>query len=181
MSAAAVDLHAEAHRLKAELGYGARRIADELGITRHAATLLLNRPLPQPPADGGSQPPAEAAEVAEADVRPLAEVADLTASQRQPMAATPPAHPVRLVINLRQNPALRHDLAVLAQTGCSPEELVDQAVGALAAGYRQAIASGRLQPGPFQVRGVSVRPMPPDDTAPSTPPPRPGPISARGT
>lgn len=58
----AVDEHAEAHRLRAELGYGARRIARELGITRYAAEQLLARP----PAD-------EVAEVAEAVVQPVAE------------------------------------------------------------------------------------------------------------
>jgi DNA-binding Lrp family transcriptional regulator len=38
------SLVAEAHRLNRERGYGARRIARELGITRYAATLLLERP-----------------------------------------------------------------------------------------------------------------------------------------
>ncbi|MGW5123014.1 hypothetical protein ACWEQ7_02935 [Streptomyces sp. NPDC004069] len=42
----AVDQHAEAHRLKNELGYGARRIGRELGITRYAAEQLLDQPLP---------------------------------------------------------------------------------------------------------------------------------------
>ncbi|SBT89407.1 hypothetical protein GA0115233_100954 [Streptomyces sp. DI166] len=42
----AADLHAEAHRLKAELGYGARRIAKELGITRYAAEQMLKQPFP---------------------------------------------------------------------------------------------------------------------------------------
>lgn len=44
----AVDQHAEAHRLKTECGYGERRIADELGISRHAVRRLLGRPLPEP-------------------------------------------------------------------------------------------------------------------------------------
>ncbi len=34
-----------AHRLKAELGYGARRNAQELGIALHTATHLLAQPL----------------------------------------------------------------------------------------------------------------------------------------
>lgn len=41
----AVDEHAEAHRLKAERGWGARRIGAELGITRYAAEQLLARPI----------------------------------------------------------------------------------------------------------------------------------------
>lgn len=50
-----VDQHAEAHRLKEELNYGARRIAQELGITRHAATQLLKRPLVTGGADVGQR------------------------------------------------------------------------------------------------------------------------------
>lgn len=45
----AVDEHAEAHRLNTELGYGARRIAAELGITRYAAEQLLKDPPPRAP------------------------------------------------------------------------------------------------------------------------------------
>ena len=72
----AVDQHAEAHRLKTEHNYGARRIGQELGISRHAATRLLARPLPQP--------------VAATPAVPVAEMAD----QRPPVAESP-AEPVR--------------------------------------------------------------------------------------
>ncbi|MFU0241692.1 hypothetical protein ACKI1J_38880 [Streptomyces scabiei] len=81
----AVDPHAEAHRLRAEEGFGARRIATELGITRHAATRLLARPLPQPVA---ATAPVPAAGVAEE--RPP--VADLV-GQDQPVVR-PVAEPV---------------------------------------------------------------------------------------
>lgn len=85
-----VDQHAEAHRLKREHGYGARRIADELGITRHAATLLLAQPLADQPAgvaDKDGQPPAElVAEVA----APSAQVADEVAAGDSQSAADQP-------------------------------------------------------------------------------------------
>lgn len=64
----AVDQHAEAHRLKAQSGYGARRIAERLGISRYAAKRLLDEPLPVPVA--------EVAEPVAEEARPLAEVAD---------------------------------------------------------------------------------------------------------
>jgi hypothetical protein len=88
----AVDQHAEAHRLKAEHGYGARRIGQELGISRHAATQLLARPLPQPVA---ATAPVPAARVA--DGRPT--VAE-PVCQEQP-ASRPVAEPVAGVVGQR--------------------------------------------------------------------------------
>ncbi|CBG73474.1 hypothetical protein SCAB_64711 [Streptomyces scabiei 87.22] len=89
----AVDQHAEAHRLRDEDGYGARRIAAELGITRHAATRLLAQPLPQPVADQVAEVAAERLPVADqvaevaAQERPVAEpVAELAVPER-PVAA----------------------------------------------------------------------------------------------
>ncbi|MDX3161914.1 hypothetical protein PV369_41815, partial [Streptomyces scabiei] len=78
----AVDQHAEAHRLKAEHGYGARRIGQELGISRHAATQLLARPLPQPVA---ATAPVSAAGVAE-ERPPVAEPVAGVAATRRPVA-----------------------------------------------------------------------------------------------
>lgn len=49
----AVDQHAEAHRLKAECRYSERRIAAELGVSRHVVRQLLARPLPEPVVDQG--------------------------------------------------------------------------------------------------------------------------------
>ncbi|MFI0528520.1 hypothetical protein ACH3XX_00550 [Streptomyces scabiei] len=91
------EQHAEAHRLKTERNFGARRIGQELGISRHAATQLLARPLPQPVAATVSGPAARVAEerppVAEPVgqeqrvARPVAEpVAELAATE-QPVAA----------------------------------------------------------------------------------------------
>ncbi|HET8969422.1 MAG TPA: hypothetical protein VFN19_00065 [Candidatus Nanopelagicales bacterium] len=155
----AVDQHAEAHRLRSELGYGARRVAEELGITRHAATQLLARPLAEQPAAGvaevagrvaagGGQP---AVAVAAADSQARRPVAELRLPRRtaEPLAG----------IDVSQWPALRRDLAVLGQTGRPAEALVHQAVVALAHHYRQALAAGELQPGrPFVVTGMTLRP-----------------------
>lgn len=54
MSAVDQALHAEAHRLKAEHRWGARKIGRALGITRYQATLLLAQPLPE--GAGGRDP-----------------------------------------------------------------------------------------------------------------------------
>lgn len=82
-----VDQHAEVHRLKAEHGYGARRIAAGLGITRYAAERLLARPLPQPVAEK------------------VAEVAD-----HRPPVAEPVAEPVR-----QERPVADHDARPVGQ------------------------------------------------------------------
>lgn len=69
------------------------------------------------------------------------------------------AAPLSGAPDLSQWPALRRDLAQLAQSGMSAEALVHQAVVALAHGYRQALDRGELQPGTrFLVSGVTLRP-----------------------
>ncbi|OSZ56276.1 hypothetical protein OQI_33820 [Streptomyces pharetrae CZA14] len=151
----ALDQHAEAHRLRTELGYGARRVAEQLGITRHAATQLLARPLADRPAEvadpvaaGGRQPAAAVAATDGQDRRPVAELR-LPRRVAQPLAG----------IDVSQWPALRRDLAVLAQCGRPPEALVHQAVTALAHGYRRALDSGHLEPGqPFLISDMTLRP-----------------------
>lgn len=67
----------------------------------------------------------------------------------------------RLVLDLVDRPGLRRDLALLAQTGCTAEELVTTAVRVLATGYRQALAAGDVRAGqPFAVTGMSLGPLP---------------------
>ncbi|MFF8034888.1 hypothetical protein [Streptomyces sp. NPDC016626] len=151
----AVDQHAEAHRLRRDLGYGARRIAQQLGITRHAATQLLAQPLADQPAGvaeplaaGGSQPAAVVAATDGQDRRPVAEL-------RLPRQVSDPLADM----DVSQWRALRKDLAVLAQTGSQPEALVHQAVVQFAYSYRQALAAGELQPGqPVLITGMTLRP-----------------------
>ena len=154
-----VDQHTEAHRLKRELGYGARRIAEELGITRHAATQLLARPL--------ADQPAEVAEpVAEVADRVAAVVAATDGQERRPVAAlrlprriTEPLPDPLAVLDDHQQRAVRRDLAVLAQTGCTADELLTQAVAALAYGYRLALQRGQLEAGqPVAVTAMRLRP-----------------------
>lgn len=148
----AVDQHAEAHRLKAE-GYGARRIGQALGITRHAATLLLSQPLAEP-----------VAEAAASGGQPVAAVAATDGQERLPVAERPlPQRTAGLLggIDVSRSRALRRDLAVLAQTGRSAEALVYQAVTAVAHHYSQALDRGDIVPGQlFMIREMALRPVP---------------------
>lgn len=77
-------------------------------------------------------------------------------------------------IDVRRSAALRRDLAVLAQTGFSPEAIVHQAVLELAHHYRKALNSGALPPNrPFNVRAMTfvALPAPAARSAPAAPPP----------
>ncbi|MFJ5059051.1 hypothetical protein ACIP96_06480 [Streptomyces nigra] len=157
-----VDQHAEAHRLKAEHNYGARRIAAELGITRHAATQLLARPLADQPA-AVAAPVAEAAGVAERPSRPVAvpalPVAVRVASHLDAIVGQAPATPRRLVIDLEKYPGLAEDLALLEKTGAAAADVVDFAVDRLAAAYRTARSQGLLRDGQaFDVTRLWLRP-----------------------
>lgn len=63
----------------------------------------------------------------------------------------------RLDIDMSRRPGLRRDLALLAQTGCTAEQLVVTAVRVLAAGYQKGLAAGDVLPHqPFQVTRLSV-------------------------
>lgn len=93
---------------------------------------------------------------------PLHEPDETDAPRDEPAAHLPRrvAHQ-RLEMDLAGRPALRRDLALLAQSGRTVEELVHQAVVTLAFGYRQALARGELAPGEtFLVTGLTVRPAP---------------------
>ncbi|MFM9594501.1 hypothetical protein ACKI1O_34575 [Streptomyces scabiei] len=180
----AVDQHAEAHRLKNDLGYGARRIAQGLGVSRHAATQLLARPLPQPvavPVAAGEPsvaepeavPGAEPAGVAE----PVAELAGLVAEvadQRPPVAEgvvvpvghvagavrfpLPGARSPWLRVDLSRRRGLLRDLRALARVGLQIPYVVEDVLRAFAAAYHQALATGHLQPGQGYEIHTRVRP-----------------------
>ena len=80
-----------------------------------------------------------------------APVAQLPRRVAQPLAGA----------DLSQWPAVRRDLAVLAQTGRTAEALAHQAITALAHHYARALARGDLKPGtPFVVSGMTLRPLP---------------------
>ncbi|MGW1324820.1 hypothetical protein ACWD64_20035 [Streptomyces antibioticus] len=146
------EVAAEVRRLAGQ-DVSRREIARRLGLTRYRVGQVLadpSRPRRVTVACPVDQPPAPA-DVAE---RPVAE----------PSAGVRPL-PVRLVdrqamaASLADQPGLRRDLAVLAQTGRSAEALVHQAVTALAHAYRLALDSGRLTTGTaFIVRAMDLVP-----------------------
>lgn len=138
------EQHAEAHRLKNELGYGARRIGRELGISRYAAEQLLAQPLPQPVAE----PVAD-------EVRPVAEPVGQVADEVVEQAPTGPV----LVLELDRFPGLAADLAVLSRTGRDTAKAAVQAVAAVATAYRTALKREQIPAGvPFFVTRIELRP-----------------------
>ncbi|MEH0657563.1 hypothetical protein QA860_07405 [Streptomyces stelliscabiei] len=174
----AVDQHAEAHRLRDKDGFGARRIATELGITRHRATQLLARPLPRPVAATAPVPAAGVAEqrppVAEPVAGVAAQVAEV-ADQRPPVAVgvvVPSGHVTGvarlfrlpgsrspwLQVDLSGRPWLLRDLMRLVRLGLQIPHVVDIAVRSFAAAYWEAVTGGHLDPGqPYEVQ-TRVRP-----------------------
>lgn len=63
--------------------------------------------------------------------------------------------------DLHQWPAVRRDLASLAQTGVPVEKLVHDAIVTMAHHYRKALAAGHIAPGQsFTVSDVTLRPLP---------------------
>ncbi|MGI5443800.1 hypothetical protein ACQEV4_42610 [Streptomyces shenzhenensis] len=155
----AVDPHEEAHRLKRDLGYGARRIAEQLGITRHAATQLLAQPLPQPPAVPVAGVADEVAAVAQPVAEPAAPVADLVAGQVAALAGHRPPGGRRVVVDLDEFPGLAEDLALLEETGASAGQVVNFAVERLASAYRTARDRGWLRRGQaFDVTDIWLKP-----------------------
>ncbi|MBP5890621.1 hypothetical protein [Streptomyces scabiei] len=184
----AVDQHAEAHRLKTQHGYGARRIGQELGISRHAATRLLARPLPQPvpatapvPAAGVAEerpPVAEPVAGVTATQRPVAAQVAEVADQRPPVAvgvvvpsgqvaeATGVARLFRLPgsrspwlqVDLSGRPWLLRDLMRLVRLGLQIPHVVDIAVRSFAAAYWEAVTGGHLDPGQPYEVQTRVRP-----------------------
>ncbi|MCZ4611840.1 hypothetical protein O3S80_50465 [Streptomyces sp. Lzd4kr] len=76
----------------------------------------------------------------------------------QPSGRAPDPH---AGIDVSQCAGLRHDLALLAQTGKPPEALVYQAVISMAHAYRQARAAGDIAPGvPFTAHSMRITPLP---------------------
>ncbi|MFI2437434.1 hypothetical protein [Streptomyces sp. NPDC018693] len=173
----AVDQHAEAHRLRAEHGWGARRIGKELGITRYRAEQLLDKPLPEP-GPTAEQPVAEPAEeVADRPSAAAEPVADEVAEVAEPVAVARLPRRVsaqRIEIDLRQNRALSRDLAELAELGLPAEALITQAVLVLKRAYRKGVERGDIRPGQrFVVPDMTVRPPLPAHFGPRRPQPAP--------
>lgn len=158
----AVDKHAEAHRLRAELGYGARRIGTALGISRYAAEQLLDEPLPAPVAEAADvlgEPVADEVAVvavpAEVAVRPVAVPVGQVARVAEPVADEPAVRELR--VDLSRRPQLLRVLVGLFKAGVAAPVAVEVAVKAFAAAYHRALMHGELRPGqPYEVQ-VHVR------------------------
>lgn len=155
-----------------------REMAQRLGVSR----MTVARDLEELARD---VPPAEAvtADTA-AQPEPLAHAGPQVTDGVTPgvaQAVTPPALPRRVAqplagVDLSQWPAVRRDLAVLAQSGLSAEAVAHQAIVATAYAYRQALARGDLQAGqPFLIRDVRLA-----QAARRSDCPPPGPAPAEG-
>ncbi|NUP19851.1 MAG: hypothetical protein HOZ81_27985 [Streptomyces sp.] len=110
----------------------------------------------------------ERAPVDEPAGEPVPQEADGRAPQDAPPAGPGAPLPRRVaqpeVIHL--DAVMRRDLAVLAPTGHLPEDLIRTALAVLAAGYRDGVRAGAIEPGPFSVLGVRVGPLLPDHFGP---------------
>lgn len=162
-------------RQLSEQGLSQRAIAKRLNIGKDTVRRDLERiasmdePGDAPPAEPDDQ---DAPQVSGGDtegdapsgaprVAPLAQPdqAATPLPRRMAQAGGPLALPDGF--DLRQWPAVRRDLATLAQTGQSPETLVHHAITAVAHHYRQALAAGDIAPGEsFTVSHVTLRPLP---------------------
>jgi len=132
-----------------------RQIAERLGISKDTVRRDLDALAEEPGADGAVPDAPGAPQVSVGGAAPDApdepdESRGALPRRTAPLAGAP---------DLSQWPALRRDLAQMAQSGMSVEALVHQAVVAVAHGYRQALDRGELRPGDrFLVSGVTLRP-----------------------
>lgn len=135
-----------------------RQIAERLGISKDT----VRRDLDALAREGGAGPDAPPAP--EEPIAPQVSVGGADGAGEDAPDEPPRALPRRMAPlagapDLSQWPALRRDLAVLAQSGMSAESLVHQAIVAMAHSYRQALDRGDLQPGVrFLVSGMTLRP-----------------------
>jgi hypothetical protein len=162
-----------------EDGLSQRAIAKRLKVSKDTVRRDLERlaaeaePEDAPPAepvvptapqvsdgDGAESAPSEAPG-AEPGTPRLTQAGEDVTEESAPVAQLPRrvAHS-RLEMDLDRWPAMRRDLALVALCGRPVEEMVSQAVVAVAFCYRQALARGDLEPGePFLVTGMTLRPL----------------------
>lgn len=141
-----------------EQGLSRRAIADRLGIgkdtvRRDLAAIERQAAEETAPPDAPGAPDAPQAGQ---------DTTGKNAPQGAPVAQLPRrvAHPLDGA-DLSRWPAVRRDLAVLAQCGRTAEELAHQAITALAHHYSRALAAGDIEPGqPFTVAAMTLRPLP---------------------
>lgn len=145
-------------RQLAETGMSQRKIAARLRVSKDTVRRDLAA-LESQSGDGDAPPDAPVASDA-----PQVTLCDTP--EGAPLGAPVARLPRRVAqpldgVDLRQWPAVRRDLAVLAQTGRSPQALAHQAITALAHHYARALAAGDLEPGqPFIVRDMVLCPLP---------------------
>jgi hypothetical protein len=151
------DRRTLARQLRAE-GLSQRAIARRLQVSKDTVRRDLEQD--QPAAAPDDAPPGEPDTATAPQVRPVEveEAAPGSAPQDAPVATLPRRVADPLAgMDMSQWRALRRDLAVLAQSGSSPESLVHMAVVTLAHQYRQDLAAGRLKPGQrFLVRSMDL-------------------------
>ncbi|MFJ2002154.1 helix-turn-helix domain-containing protein [Streptomyces chartreusis] len=145
-------------RQLAAQGLSQRQIAGRLGVSKDT----VRRDLERIAAEGepGDEPPVDTADPTAPQVSGDAspEPASVGAPPGEPVAQPPDPH---AGIDVSQCAGLRHDLALLAQTGTSAEALVYQAVIAMAHAYRRALADGDIAPGvPFVAHSMRLAPLP---------------------
>lgn len=141
-----------------EPGLSHRQLGDRLGISKDTVRRDLDALAQEAGADGAApdEPDqASAPQVSEGGADGADEDAPDEPRRELPRRLAPLAG----APDLSQWPALRRDLAVLAQSGISTEALVHHAVTALAHAYRGALDRGELRPGDrFIVRAMELRP-----------------------
>lgn len=145
-------------RQLAQEGLSQRAIAKRLKVSKDTVRRDLDRITAAAETDGA--PASETAGPAEPQVTEDAPEGPAPdgAPQGAPVAQVPDPH---AGIDVSQCRGLRHDLALLAQTGKTTEALVYQAVIAMAHAYRRALAHGDITPGvPFCVREMALTPLP---------------------
>ncbi|MFI6274277.1 HTH domain-containing protein [Streptomyces sp. NPDC050988] len=152
-------------RQLSEEGLSQRTIAKRLNVSKDTVRRDLDRISAQGEPDDA--PPAEpddqgAPQVSGGDAEGGAPV---DAPQGAPVAPLPRRMTGPLALpdgfDLRQWPAVRRDLATLAQSGLPVEKLVHDAITSVAHHYRQALAVGDIEVGQsFTVSHVALRPLP---------------------
>ena len=141
-------------RQLAQEGLSQRAIAKRLKVSKDTVRRDLDRIAAAAEPDGApaseTAGPAEPQVTEDASEGPAPDGAPQSAPMPDPHAG----------IDVSQCRGLRHDLALLAQTGKTTEALVYQAVIAMAHAYRRALAHGDITPGvPFCVREMALTPL----------------------
>lgn len=143
-------------------GLSQRAIARRLKVSKDTVRRDLDRLAAEAAPDDAPAGEPDVADAPQASVGTVEEGAPEGATPGEPVAQLPRrvANPLA-GMDVSQWPAVRRDLAVLAQTGRTAEALAHQAITALAHFYGRALAAGDIEPGqPFIVSSMVLRPLP---------------------